>query len=218
MSKTAIVIGATGVTGRPLVDALLEHNAYQKVLVFSRRDLQIDHAKLVVQVVDFDDIDSWAAEIVGDELFSAMGTTMKQAGSKQAQYKVDFSYQANVIAAAAQNGVPRLFLVSSPSASSRSLLFYPRIKGELEDFAAEQTISQRVVFRPSLIVGDRPDGRLGEKLAVQMVNMVPDVLFLKKRYQPITGEQLAQAMVNSANTDIGDQHRIYELEQIFKLL
>lgn len=216
--KTAIVIGATGVTGKPLVRTLLEHPAYEKVRVFSRRELGFNHAKLDLRLVDFDSIDSWQSEVIGDELFSALGTTLKQAGSKRAQYKVDFTYQAEVIAAAAHNQVGRLLLVSSPSASARSPMFYPRIKGELEDFARQQAFEQRVIFRPSLIVGDREDARPAEKLAVAMVNMVPDIFPLKKRYRPISGEQLAQAMVASANSDIGTQDRIFELNQIFELL
>ena len=100
--KTALVIGATGLTGRYITHNLLAAEAYEQVVVFSRRALPEQHPKLVNHVVDFDHIDHWAELVNGDDLFSALGTTLKAAGSKAAQYKVDYTYQADVMAAAAR--------------------------------------------------------------------------------------------------------------------
>jgi N-acetyl-gamma-glutamylphosphate reductase len=100
MTKTAIVIGATGVTGKEITRYLLLSDHYEQVLVFSRKKLILQHEKLINHVVDFDHIEQWSALVKGDDLFSAMGTTRKQAGSQSKQYTVDFSYQANVMATA----------------------------------------------------------------------------------------------------------------------
>ena len=216
--RTAIVIGATGVTGFPLVQALLEQPDYLKVVVFTRRDLGIVHDRMDQRIVDFDQIDQWADYVRGDDLFSALGTTLKQAGSKQAQYKVDFTYQAEVIKAAAANGTSRLFLVSSPSASARSLLFYSRIKGELEDFALTQAFDSHVIFRPSLIRGERSDNRIGEHFANKIYDLLPQGLGFTQRYRPIQGAELAQAMINCALHETKPGTTIYELDQIFELL
>ncbi|NND00420.1 MAG: NAD(P)H-binding protein [Gammaproteobacteria bacterium] len=216
--KTAIVIGATGVTGRPLVKELLADDNYSSVKVFSRRALDFEHDNLVVRIVDFDQLEQWQDDIVGDELFSAMGTTLKQAGSKAAQYKIDYTYQAGFFEAAAKNHVRRLLLVSSPGANSKSPVFYTRTKGKLEEFATRQVFEQRVFFRPSLILGDRPDNRVGEKLAQSAFRLLPMNLPLIKRYRPIRGEQLARAMVNFAQQDTGSADKIFEFDEIFNLL
>lgn len=216
--KTAIVIGATGATGLPLVNQLLAHQGYARVLVFSRRKLDLQHPRLDVRVVDFDKPQKWQAEIKGDELFSAMGTTLKQAGSKAAQYKVDYSYQAEVMEAAANNGVKKCFLVSAPGANSRSLVFYSRIKGELEDFARQLPFEQQVYFRPSFIVGDRAEARPGEKLAIGAFRLLPKQLPFVSRYRPIEGQQLAEAMVSCAQRNDLHGITVVELDKIFELL
>ena len=216
--KTALVIGATGVTGKHIVSQLLARSDYDQVVAFSRRALPVTHSKLVNHLVDFDHIDDWAALLRGDDLFSALGTTRKQAGSKKAQYKVDYSYQANVIQAAAANGVSRVFLISSPQASAESPFFYNRIKGELDDFAATQGFQTLVYFKPSIILGDRPDKREAEKiggaLAAGIAKWVPGA----SRYRPISGEQLGNAIVSCACSNIPAGAHTYELDEIFDLL
>lgn len=216
--RTAIVIGATGVTGKHITRKLLAAKAYKKVLVFSRRALAYKHPKLVNHVVDFDAIDTWADRVRGDDLFSALGTTLAQAGSKEAQYRVDYSYQAAVIEAAASNGVARLFLVSSPQASLKSPFFYSRMKAELDGFAESMPFSTRVFFRPAIIRGERPDNRPAEKISglisEQLANWVPGM----QKYKPIKGKTLAQAIVNCACGDLSEGTHNYELDEIFELV
>ena len=105
--KTAIVIGATGLVGEQLVRQLLEDDRYGTVKVFHRRTTGISHPKLVETVIDFDSPEEWKHLITGDELYSALGTTLKAAGSKEAQYKVDYEYQFQVAKIARENDVPR---------------------------------------------------------------------------------------------------------------
>ena len=199
--KTAIVIGATGVTGKPLTEFLLNSSHYQQVIVFSRRPFALPGIatdKLVNHVVDFDQLENWKDKIHGDDLFSALGTTRKQAGSQAAQYKVDFEYQATVIKAAAANGVDRLFLVSSSGANANSRFFYPRMKGELDQLALQQGFATTTLIKPSLIVGDRPDHRLGEKIGHSLLTPLCNFLPMLRYYRPIKGTELGRAIGNFA--------------------
>jgi len=216
--KTAIVIGATGLTGQHITHYLLASDQYEKVIVFSRRGLAEKHPKLVNHVVDFDKVGDWADLVVGDELFSALGTTLKQAGSKKAQYRVDYTYQADVIEAAARNGVERLFLISSPQASARSPIFYNRTKGQLDDFAATQGYSTLVYFKPSIIEGDRPDSRVGEKIGGIVAGAIARCVPGAKKFRPIKGSELGRAIVNCASAELPPGIHTWELGEIFQWL
>tara|TARA_R110002110_G_scaffold415561_2_gene650884 strand:+ start:89260 stop:89919 length:660 start_codon:yes stop_codon:yes gene_type:complete len=216
--KTAILIGATGVTGKHVLEQLLLRDEYTKIIVFVRRTVRVKDPRLHVHVVDFDAMDGWRDLIRGDDLFSALGTTVKQAGGKAGQYKVDYQYQADVIAAAAANGVSRLFLVSSPQASPRSPIFYNRMKGRLDHFAAQQGFDTVVYFKPSIIEGDRPDSRPGEKIGAVLVGAVAHWIPGASGLRPISGEQLAAAIVNCACSPLASGKHCYELGEIFTLL
>lgn len=216
--KTALVIGATGLTGQYITHNLLASDQYDRVIVFSRRALAEKHPKLVNHVVDFDRIEDWADLVTGDDLFCAMGTTLKQAGSKSAQYQVDYGYQAAVIEAAARNGAARLFLISSPSANARSPIFYNRTKGELDDFAASQGFATLVYFKPSIIEGDRPDNRIGEKIGGRVASAIAKCVPGAKKFRPITGSELGRAIVNCASTELPAGTHSYEWGEIFQFL
>lgn len=217
-NKTALVIGSTGVTGAPLVRYLLELPKYAEVITFTRRPTELQHNKLTNHVVDFDQIEEWQALLKGDDLFSAMGTTLKLAGSKKAQYQVDYHYQANVALAASNNKVNRLFLISAPNAKANSPIFYNRMKGELEDYVANLAFDSVVCFRPSLIEGNRPDERTGEKIGLAIMHKATTLLPVLSKYRPITGEQLAHAVANSSALTFENGLHAYELGEIFSLL
>ena len=111
--RTAIVIGATGLVGHELVQQLLQDQRFVRVVVLGRRNSGFVHARLEEHLISFDQPEQWRHLVKGDVLFSALGTTLKTAGSKEAQYKVDHTYQLEVAKAAAANGVPVYVLVSS---------------------------------------------------------------------------------------------------------
>ncbi len=220
---TALVIGSTGITGAPLVQELCNSSRYRQVVSFSRKKLDFHHDKLVSHIVDFDEIEQWQQLLKGDDLFSALGTTRKQAGSTAAQYRVDHDYQVATISAAANNGVKRLFLVSSPNASSRSPFFYARMKGEVEDAARQQPFESQIFIQPSVIHGDRPDNRYGEALAtgfLRGLKTATDMLpfrHIKKatnRVMPITGEALAKGIVILAEQAQPTGVSIYRYDEI----
>ena len=128
-----LILGATGAIGKDLVEQLLKDDTFDRVDIFVRREVKIPSDKLVVHVVDFDHPEQWADWLAGDVLFSTLGTTMKAAGSQDAQWKVDYTYQYNAAKAARENGVPVYVLVSAIDANSKSKIFYTKMKGALDD-------------------------------------------------------------------------------------
>ena len=221
--RTALVIGATGITGAPLLERLCESEQYGSVISFSRRKLSFQHPKLVSHIVDFEAIDDWQHLLCGDDLFSALGTTRKQAGSTQAQYRIDHDYQVKTMKAAAYQNVRRLFLVSSPNADSNSYWFYPRMKGDIENAARQLPFESLVFIRPSIIVGNRPDSRPGETTGAWIANGLREItriIPLKKlreatdRLRPISGNQLAYGILQIAERKLPAGISIFEFDQI----
>lgn len=148
----AIVIGATGAVGQDLVKTLLYDDRYETVTTFTRRPLGFTNPKIQSFIVDFNLPDTWHHLVQGDVLFSALGTSLKQAGSKEAQYRVDHDYQLSFARAARENGVPHMVLVSSIGADDSSHFFYLKLKGLIEkDVEALQFPSLTILRPPSLI-------------------------------------------------------------------
>lgn len=212
--KTALVLGATGLVGNTLTQKLLDDSRYSKVKIFVRRKPKIQHAKLETNIVNFDNVDEWKSMLSGDELFSCMGTTIKDAGTKANQYKVDFEYQFSAAKAASENGVSSYVLVSSAGAKKESSNFYLRIKGELEEKICELAFTNIIVFRPSLLLGKREKFRPGEKIASYIFPFITTIIPFVKKYRPINADTVAEAMINKANS-LNDKISIYSLDQIF---
>jgi len=215
--KTAIVIGATGLVGNFITRKLLDDNRYVKVKVFVRRSLKINNPKLEEHVINFDNIDVWKEYLTGDELFSALGTTIKKAGSKEAQHKVDYTYQFDVAKAAVQNGVKKYLLVSSAGANYKSSNFYLRLKGSLDEKVQQLSFNQICIFRPSILAGDRSEIRIGESIGIKLAGIVTKIIPALKQYRPIKVSCVAEAMIKSANQNISDKIKIYQPQEIFNL-
>lgn len=213
---TAIVIGSSGLVGLQLVSLLLEDKRFSKVICFTRKKSRLKDNKLEKYVVDFDKIEEWSHLIKGDVLFSALGTTLKKAGSKEAQYKVDFNYQFEVAKHAALNGVSNYLLVSSMGANINSTFFYTKMKGQLELEVAKLKFDKINIFRPGILAGNRSEKRLGEKLALKVIKGL-NLFGILRAYKPIYGHQLAKAMINS-NFSSKTSLKTYELDEIFKLI
>ncbi|HSI68357.1 MAG TPA: semialdehyde dehydrogenase [Planococcus sp. (in: firmicutes)] len=164
--------------------------------MFVRRSLDVQHEKLKVHVIDFEKPEQWKHLVTGDVLFSCLGTTMKAAGSKDAQWKVDFDYQYRFAEAASENGVNHYVLVSSDFASPTSRNFYSNMKGKLELAVRKLAFPAITIFNPPVLVRKNSDRRMevvGLK-AVQVLNKIG----IARSQQPLPTEVLAQAMVNSA--------------------
>lgn len=198
----ALVIGATGATGKDLVEQLMKDDSFERVNVFVRRPLDIQHNKLTVHDIDFDQPDTWRDLVKGDVLFSCLGTTIKAAGSKEAQWKVDYSYQYEFAKAAKENGVDRYVLVSAEFASPKARSFYSKMKGQLEEAVKELGFPKLTIIKPPILMrkdSDRTFEVLGLK-AIQFMNKSG----LFRSQQPLPTEELAMAMINSAKRTQGD--------------
>ncbi|HRQ55468.1 MAG: NAD(P)H-binding protein [Ignavibacteriaceae bacterium] len=215
--KTAIVIGATGLVGSYITLKLLDDSRYSKVKVFVRNSLEVKHPKLEEHIVDFEKLDLWKDEIKGDELYSALGTTIKKAGSKNAQYKIDFTYQYETAKAAAKNGVKSYMLISSAGANYKSSNFYLRMKGNLDEKVQLLNFKKIRIFRPSILVGLRSEKRVGESIGIKIAGLITRIIPALKRYKPIKASIVAEAMIISANQNKSDKIKIYHPEEIFIL-
>jgi uncharacterized protein YbjT (DUF2867 family) len=210
----AVVIGATGLVGSELLRQLLGDGRFASVVVLGRRPTGTTHAKLRDHVVDFDAPASWSALVAGDVLFSALGTTLRVAGSAEAQYRVDHGYQYRVAEAARRNGVGTYVLVSSSGASPRSRIFYSRMKGELERDVEALRFPRTRILRPGLLDGARREHRAGEQWALRILRPLAPVLPASAR--PIPVAVVARAAVEAA-LDPGPGSIRYEAGDLFRL-
>lgn len=211
----AIVLGATGLVGRQLTQLLLGNDYWNEVRIFVRRSSGFRHPKLKEHLIDFDDPESWRQLVQGDVLFSTLGTTLNVAGTKEAQFKVDHTYQLNFAQAAAVNGVKSYVLVSAANSSLKSFFFYSRMKAELERDVALLPFAHISILRPGMLAGNRLERRKGEKIALSFTNIlqhVPGLSFLK----PIQDIEVAKAMIVAAK-DQQEKIKIYEMQTLFNL-
>ena len=192
----ALVIGATGATGRDLVNQLLTDKDYDEVNVFVRRPLTVESPKLKTHIVDFEKPEEWKDLVNGDVAFSCLGTTLKAAGSKEAQRKVDYDYQYNFAKAAKENEVEDYILVSSYGANPKSKIFYSRMKGELEQSIKALHFNKLMIFQPGML--DRKDSeRTGEVLGGKIIKFANKFGVLTQQ-KPLPTAVLAKAMINSS--------------------
>lgn len=211
--RTALVIGSTGMVGRELVTQLCESSEFEQVISFVRRSSGFSHPKLQEHVVDFDQPESWKELLKGDVLFSCMGTTLAAAGSKASQYKVDYTYQYETARMAAENNVPVYVLVSSTGANANSALFYPKIKGQLDEAVQKLGFKSVQILRPGQLYGERQQKRSAELFAVKMMFAI-NKLGLFKKYKPIHASEVAKAMISAAKRTGSN---IFTLDELFKL-
>lgn len=210
----AIVIGATGATGKELVQQLIEHKAFSEITVWVRKASFDAHPKLKQQTVDFEKLEDYSKELNADVAFSCLGTTLKDAGSKEAQWKVDFDFQFNFAELCKKQNVPTFVLLSAMNADSKSLFFYGKMKGKLEDKIREINFGKLLIFRPGIL--DRPDSaRSGEKISVKVLRFFNQLGLLKKQ-RPIEVSDLATAMIEGVLKYSDGNHSI-PLDDIFQL-
>lgn len=210
----ALLIGATGATGTDLLKKLLNDTSFDEVAVFVRKPIAVTNDKLKVHVVDFDRPEEWNHLVKGDVAFSCLGTTLKAAGSKEAQRKVDYDYQYNFARTAKENNVAHFILVSSFGANSKSDFFYSQIKGELEDALKKLTFKKTTIFNPGMLQRKNTD-RPGEVVAQKVLQFI-NMLGLFKKHKPLSTEVLAQAMMNAAKNQT-NSYDIVKLNAIHEL-
>ena len=191
----ALIIGATGATGKDLLAQLLEDEAYSEIHSFVRKPMSISHPKLHAHVVNFDTPEAWSDLLHGDVAFSCLGTTLAVAGSKDAQWRVDYDYQYAFAEHCKNNGVPTFVLVSAAGATAQSKLFYNRMKWALEEAVKKLNFPRLLIFQPSVLIRSNSD-RSGENFTVKAFRFL-NKLGILKRYRPIPTEILAEKMLSA---------------------
>jgi uncharacterized protein YbjT (DUF2867 family) len=190
------LIGATGATGKDLLELLLSDKDIQQVDIFVRRELNLKHKKLQTYIIDFDKPDQWKTLVKGDVFFSCLGTTLKSAGSKEAQWKVDHEYQYQFAKIAMENKVNTYVLVSAANASAKSPIFYSKMKGQLEEDVKALKFSKLIIFNPPLLLREKTDRKM-EVWAAKILSFFNKIgIFLSQK--PISTKHLAEAMLKSA--------------------
>jgi uncharacterized protein YbjT (DUF2867 family) len=220
LQNTAAVIGSTGLVGSHLVDLLKGENACQKIRLLVRRPVEFSHPKLEIKLVNFEDYESLKSEIAGcNVLFCAIGTTQKKVKGDQLQYrKVDFDIPVNAARACLETGGTNFLLVSSVGADSKSKNFYLRLKGEVEEAVQKFPIESISVFRPSMLLGNRKEFRLGERIGQAGMKLIAPLLAGKwKKYKAIEAGDVAAAMIE-ASKENKEGSTIYEYDDMERLI
>jgi uncharacterized protein YbjT (DUF2867 family) len=213
---TATLIGATGLIGSYLLNELLNDPFYDTVKILIRKPLDITHPKLEKKIVDFNDSDSLLVAIDNsDVVFCAVGTTQRKVkGDKDAYRKVDYDIPVKAARFCKMTGCETFVLVSSVGANSKSNSFYLKLKGEVEDAVKEVGIKSIHIMRPSMLLGDRKEFRLGEKIGKPLMTALS--FLLPSKYKPIHAKKVAIAILNAAKEN-KEGLFVYEYNEIRKL-
>lgn len=197
---TALVLGATGLVGRALLERLLQDDAYTRVSVLARRPPRREHPRLAVREADFERLDAQADAFAVDHVFCCLGTTLKQAGSRAAFRRVDYDYVLQAARLAARSGAGHFVWISSLGTSPDSRVFYSRVKGELEAAVAGLPLRAWSAVRPSLLLGQRSERRAGEAMGIVLGRAISPLLVGPLRvYRPIAATRVAEGMIALAN-------------------
>lgn len=192
VERIALVAGATGATGKSLLKYLHHSKAYSKIIVFTRKPLDIIFENLEERIVDFNHLPE---NIFAHDVFCCLGTTIQKAKTKQAFRQVDFDYVLNLARIQHQLGSTRFAVVSALGASTKSPFFYNRVKGEMENALKEIGYQSLYIFRPSFIQATRLEKRNGERLALLLFRLLnPFLVGSMRKYQSVPANSIAKAM------------------------
>ena len=216
MGKTAIVIGATGLTGNLLLKKLIEDERYDFVKIFGRRKVEITHSKIIQFTGNLMELDRFKDDFNGEEVYCCIGTTSKKTPNKSQYRKIDFGIPVTAAKLCKENNINCFLVISALGANAKSSIFYNKTKGEMEQAVLEQNIPFTYILRPSLILGNRNDNRLVENLGKKAFDTFQFLFVGKlKKYRAIEANQIAQTMIYLANTkpeiDIIESNKIEKI-------
>ena len=217
--QTAVVLGASGFIGSKVVEELLNDPAFDKVRLLVRRLIEYNHPKVETALVDFTNQNDYRDKLgTGDCIFCCIGTTMKKVkGNRELYRKIDYEIPVNAAKYGISAGFKKYLLVSSVGADPGAKNFYLQLKGEVEKDIAAQSFETIHIFRPSILLGDRKEFRLGEIIVKGLMRVISFLLFGKfKKFRGIDGVNVAKAMINAAKCETKGI-KVYEYDDIMKL-
>ncbi|MBU3144909.1 NAD(P)H-binding protein [Clostridium sp. CF012] len=216
-NKSALVLGASGLVGQDLTKMLIDSSEYNEVTLLVRKKLNIESEKIHQEIVDFNSLEKYRLLFDVDSVFCCLGTTIKIAKTKENFKKVDLEYPITSAQITKGSGKGRFFVISAFGSNEKSKIFYNSVKGTLERRLKDMNLDSLHIFRPSILMGDRKDFRLGERVTLALCKVLPFVFIGKlKKYKPTKTTALAEAMYKaSLNNNKGNC--VHEPEDIYKL-
>ena len=214
--KTALVFGSSGLIGGHLLNQLIQNNNYNKIKLFVRSDLEINDPKVEIIKTDFNNLQNHKEDIKGDDCFFCIGTTKQNSTNKHEYQKVELEIPKEIAKIAKSNLVNSFIFVSALYANSKSLGDYVRFKGLVEEELKRLNFSKLGIMRPSFLMGNRKEKRVGEKIGIFVFKILsPLLLGPLKKMRPIHSETVARAMMTVAQNDI--QQTSFESNEIVEL-
>jgi uncharacterized protein YbjT (DUF2867 family) len=193
MKKTAIIIGATGLTGNILLNELLTDSTFERIKLFSRSPVQIDNPKIEEHLIDMFALGDHSEDFTGDVVFCCIGTTNAKTPDKNMYLKIDYGIPVAAARLSRDNKIQTFIVISSMGADSTSKVFYSKTKGEMERDVLQCRIENTYILQPSLIGGNRTEIRLGERIAQFMMGSLD--FLIPKKYKMIHPELIAKSMI-----------------------
>lgn len=201
MKKTAIVLGATGLTGSILLEKLLDDDRYETIKLFSRKEIDGPPSKVKQFIGDILALENFKKDFTADEVFCCIGTTAKKTPDKVLYKKIDYGIPVTAAKLSKANGIPTFLVVSALGANARSSIFYSKTKGKMEQAVLSEKIAKTYILQPSIVGGDRQEKRIVEKIGLVVFKLFQPFFFGKlKKYRITKAENIAQAMINLANS------------------
>jgi nucleoside-diphosphate-sugar epimerase len=202
VGKKAILFGSTGAVGKELLHLLLSDHRYEKIIIFSRKVLPIEHPKLEIVLDSLTNLDDLSEQILGDDLFCCLGTTSRKAGSKEAFKAVDLEMPSALARIASGNKVDGFIVISSIGAGKKGRGFYLDVKSEMEDAVIQYDFKRLAIIRPSIIIAKRDEFRLGEESG-KLLNTLTSWAMRGKleKYKGINAQEIARAMIEIMNIE-----------------
>ncbi len=201
MNKTAIILGATGLTGSILLEKLINDDRYKTIKLFSRKEIDGLPLKVNQYVGNLLELESFKADFTGDEVYCCIGTTAKKTPDKAVYTAIDYGIPVAAARLSKENGIHTFLAVSAIGADAKSSIFYNKTKGEMERDVLLEKIKNTHILQPSIIKGKRKEQRIGETIGLALFKVVQPLFFGKlKKYKITEAEHIAQAMINLANS------------------
>lgn len=213
MKKTAIIIGATGLTGSMVLEQLLENHDYDVIKLFVRRPTGLDHHKVEEHVGDLLKLESFEPDFTGDEVYVCVGTTNKKTPDRELYRKIDHGIPVAAARLSKKMGIQTIAVVSAIGADSKSSFEYNRIKGDMERDVLALEVARTFILRPSFIAGPRKEKRSGERIGIFFFKLIrPLFIGSLKKYRSVQASAIAAKMIALCNS--AESSRILESNEI----
>jgi len=202
MKKTAIILGASGLTGGLLIQKLISDERYETIKLFSRSHIEGLPSKVVQFIGDLLELETFESEFTADEVYCCIGTTLKKTPVKSIYKKIDHGIPVRAARLSKTNGISTFLVISAMGANKNSSLFYNKTKGEMEQDVLNQKLTHTFILRPSFIEGDRKENRTLEKIGLTIFKIIQPLFFGKlKNYKIVKAESIANTMIHLANSN-----------------